>query len=226
MKQDIIKKKDTDFDIQQDSIMKALTTNAVAWGIPNATIALLTASQTTWNAAWLAAKDKGMRTPSDVQAKKNARTDYVANLRPALQAYVQKNPLVTNADRVAMGVPPLNKTRKRSAVPTTVPQVDLKIGNGNIIHIFFKQGVDEQGVGRRGKPDGVSHAEVAINIGDPAPASADDCLTHLHKGRSPYQLQTTPADVGKRLYVFARWVNPRHEPGPWTTAPLTLVIPG
>jgi hypothetical protein len=94
------------------------------------------------------------------------------------------------------------------------------------VKVFAKQGVDEAGVSRRGKPKGVGQIEIAVKVGDPAPASADDCITRYNTGRSPYLLHPQPADAGKRLYVFARWINTRHEQGPWTSDAITMIVPG
>ena len=224
MSKDIIPSKDSEYNTFQNNVIASATTNAVAWGIPNTVITSITGFQTTWVGAYATYLDPALRTSGITQAKNDARFALTGPLRSLLQQYIQPNPAATPQQRVDMGIKPIDGRRTRSKIPETMPQVDLKNIGGHQVKIFFKQGVDEQGVSRRGKPEGVNRCNIVYKVGDPAPASFADCPVQVDASRSPLLIVFDPEDADKKLYVFARWVNPRNEGGAWTTEPVVVVI--
>jgi hypothetical protein len=37
-----------------------------------------------------------------------------------------------------------------------------------------------------------------------------------NESRTPYRADFEAEDIGKMVYFACRWVNSRHEPGPWS----------
>jgi hypothetical protein len=226
MTKDIIPTKDPEFDIFQDEVVSKMGASKAAWGIPDEVVTDLNKKSNSWQNAWDKAKEKGNRSSGDVMAKDQARLVLEDTLRLALQRWIQLNELVPDDDKIRMGIKPHQKGKTKTPVPTTIPQIDLKPGNGNTVRIFFKQGVDEAGVSDRGKPEGVDRCGIVYKIGDPSPVSPNECPIAVDNGRSPISVIFQPTDAGKRVYVFAHWINTTNQLGPWTPTPINMIVPG
>jgi hypothetical protein len=72
---------------------------------------------------------------------------------------------------------------------------------------------------RRGKPTGVVGATIFTAVGDQPPALPANWQYHTYTTRATLRLDFN-ADVpnGAKVWICARWYNPRQEPGP-TSAP-------
>lgn len=226
MTTDQIPTSDADFDIFQKDVISTLSTNKAAWGIPTANITALTTAQTTWDNAWQIAQDKGNRTAAQIASKKLARTSLEKLLRQNIQQWVQTNPLVSDDQKIGMGIKPRDKSKSSVPVPDTIPLIELKGGNGNVVKVFFKQAAVEAGSSNRAKPAGVDSCYLAYKLGDPVPQSPADCPLNLVSGRSPVSIPFQTSDAGKRVYVFGRWMNTTKKPGAWTPVASSMIVPG
>lgn len=225
LKHDVIPEKDEDFDKFQLILIAMVQANAVAWNIPAAIITAILPHKTNWDAKWAVAKNKATRTSTDVQAKKDARAAYEPALRSLISGGLANNPYVTNEQRVEMGLNIRDKNPTPRPKPATKPDVTLKAHGNTQIMVTYEQEEGTEGDTRpRAKPEGVARMELVYKIGDPAPVSANDCPKTVSITRSPYKLNFEPADSGKKLYAFARWVNTRNIPGDWCGI-LIVVIP-
>lgn len=181
MTKDIIPPKDGDFNTFQNNVIAAMVANALLWLIPNGVITALQGLQTTWTNAYRTYNDPAQRTAGVTTAKNEARSNFELQFRPAVQQYVQRNSIVTDQQRIDVGIKPIDRTRTPVAPPGTVPLLALKGGNGSQVRFHFTQGPDENGVSRRGKPAGVSRVQVVFKIGDPAPVGAVDCPVGIRR---------------------------------------------
>lgn len=87
--------------------------------------------------------------------------------------------------------------------------------------IHFARTVAEGG--GRAKPVGVPGCQIWMKIGSPAPASESDLTFVTEDTRTPRTFDFDPADGGKLVYYWCRWVNPRGQPGPWA-APVNATV--
>jgi len=217
--------KDSDFDIWQKNIVAQVTANQVAWGIPAAIVASINAPKTLWETKYAPTTNPQTCTSAQTQAKNDARKAYESFLRKLVDGALLYNPMVSDEQRREMRLHVHDKKPSPAPVPTSWPLMVLLSGKGNQVNIVFKQEPDESGTSRRAKPEHVARFEVCYKIGDPAPVDATDCPNKESATRSPLILTFKGADLGKKLYVYGRWINTRNQPGPWTALPMAIIIP-
>lgn len=231
MATDYISRTDAGFDSWQRNFINVLIANFAAWGIPSAIEAILVALQATW-AADYATGGKNMvatRTKQQVKAKTVARKAYLAAIRPFVKQWIKVNPLISDAQRTAMGVTVNKSTRTAVAIPDTDPQITITPGSGAQLIINFKQKshvITSANVMFKSaaKPKGYHAVRIYYVVGGTAPTGIAGCNASVGMTKSPHKLKFTPADAGKTMFMFACWVNTKEQEGP-LTALITAVIP-
>ena len=227
--QDYIPVEEEKFDTFQSNLFTYISAHqpgtANPWGYPQQRVNTLGSLKGAWDAAWAVAKNKGNRTAGDVQAKDDARDLYEPEIRQFVKEFLKNNLLITNEERVEMGIPVPDTDSGPVPVPVTVPAIEMESGAGSQIVIHFKPFPETPGSDSKGKPKGISRMEIVYKIGTPAPQNPDECNKFDSATRTPKRIDFNPADSGKRVYFFFRWVNTRNQPGPWTDEADSIVIP-
>ena len=62
-----------------------------------------------------------------------------------------------------------------------------------------------------------------ISFGAPAPAKDADWTFQQATQRSPASFRSDQEDIGKTIWVRARWISTRGEPGDWSLAQNTVI---
>ena len=65
--------------------------------------------------------------------------------------------------------------------------------------------------------------ELWVKVGQPAPAKDADWIFQQAAQRSPAQMSMAQEDIGKPIWIRARWISTRDEPGPWSLAQNTVI---
>ena len=225
LKTSLIPVKDSVFDLWQSFLYTRVQANLALWLIPVAIFNTLTPYKTEWDAAYLICKDKSTRSKSDVARKNAARKAYVTALRAFIAGCLNYNPLISNEMRTEIGLPIHDKTHSAAPIPADVPMVEVVPGRGNIVTVNYIIATGDEGShSRRKKPPHVHHMDFCYKVGSPAPVTPTDCNNTLVISKVPYKIFFTSNDTGKTLYYFARWVNTRNQPGPWTNV-ASMIIP-
>lgn len=220
-KHDYIPRKDETFDVWQANFMTIIVAHATAWQLGSVTA--LQDAKAAWEAAWAVACVKTTRNTGQVTAKREARESYESLLRPFIQQNIMVNPLISNGDRDNMQIKPRATSRTPIPAPDSLPSISTMPLNGRRVNIFFRQQPDAQGVSRRGKPVGVQFCEFAYNHGE-MPQSPKDCMGNKLVTRSPEVILFEKEKAGQKVYLYARWVNPKGEGGPWSER-MEFIIP-
>jgi len=152
------------------------------------------------------------RTSSAVMAK-----DYARNLAEQLcQSYyslIKINAGITDADKVAIGVRPVNRTRTKINCPATSPVVNILGCTPGVQTLMFRDSIQDT---QRGKPFGATFLELVVAVGDQINNPLDAARPAGLHTRSPISVTFDQVDVGKRATYYARWVSRRGETGPWS----------
>ncbi len=212
---DYIPTTDEGFDTFQKNLVKQVTDNAAAWQIWSVALAKLSPLQAKWVATWGIAVTKTKRSMEVVSAKNQARRTYVKELRLFIQAQIFRNPAMKEGDIQLCGLKPYDKTKTPPPLLSVLPSIFAFYLPGNILLFRFYRLEGEAGKFYRGKPKGAARLELRYNIGA-EPASPDDCEFTENVGRSPIRIQLQPQHRGQKVWFYARWLNVRNEPGPWT----------
>lgn len=209
---DFIPTADTDFTAWMQNFITYANANLAALGLTAAQLTPIQTGKTTWEAAFAANVTAQAQAQATRQAKDDERDSLAALVRP-LVAQLQASPIVTDAQRQALGLTVRSTTRTVSPTPTSRPVATVDTSK-RLQHIIAF--MDEETPGSRAKPPGVSGCEIWIKIGEPAPVDPSELKYLAMDTRTPYLAEFDGADAGKMAYYMLRWVNTRGERGPWS----------
>jgi hypothetical protein len=170
-------------------------------------------------AALLVTKDKNTRTPATTAIKeiKRAAAEGVCRQYAGL---IKRNGGISDADKIAAGVPPMNNSRESIEAPTTYPIVSVY---GALTNSHTLRYHDQTTPDSSRKPAGVTQIQIFMVVGtadEPSPESAKYYGTFT---RSPIGVALDPADRSKVATYFGRWVTAKGLVGPWSP-PTSMTI--
>lgn len=214
MPRDFLPRREADLLAWAENFAGRIAADAGAYGLTPAQAAAFEARRSAFAAAYAVATTPGSRTRPAVAAKDAARAALEAEAR-ALAAVVRAGPGVSDAQRVGLGLRPRGAGRARIGRPGDRPTVRVAEVVGRRIRVVLS----EAGAPGRGKPRGVAGAAVLYHVGESAPTDAAEWSFGLQTTRAEAELAVGPAaEAGARVWVTARWFNPRGELGPWAEA--------
>jgi hypothetical protein len=159
---------------------------------------------------WL---NPAMRTPLFTATLIDKQKMFSAIFRKFYTGFLKDSPLVTNTDRVAMGLPEHSSGGHTPApVPMTVPEAKVLLPSPAVVEIHFR----DAGARRKGKPAGVHGVEIAWAVLDTPPIDWAELIHTSFDTRTPYRFSFEGDLRGKRLYIALRWENTRGVKGPWS----------
>lgn len=210
---DYVPHNDAEFNSWQANLVGIVEAQLIPWGILAADLTTLKTAQAAWTDAYAQAEIKTNRSTSEVQAKKDARTMYEAELRTFYKQWLANNIRVTNKDRERMGLTVKTDSRTPVSTPTTSPAGKVDFATRLQHKVFYS---DSATPGRKGKPDGVHGCEVWSKVDGGAPVDASELIYLGTATRSPYTVTFEGKQIGKTAWYMFRWVNTREEHGPWS----------
>jgi hypothetical protein len=155
-----------------------------------------------------------------VEAKKKSRKTLEADVREAIKAYLTYNPLVTDEDRRAMGLPIHKTTRGHSPIAGSHPDFDIDSSMLRQLTIhFYDQGQKKS----KAKPAGQHAARIKWAILSAPPTSLDELVNSAMDTRTPFTIKFDESDRGKSVYFCLCWVNTREEEGPWSEIVMAII---
>jgi hypothetical protein len=169
----------------------------------------------TWNGLYPAHVKAQAAAEGARQAKDAARAALEKEVRP-LTNFVQGYPKTTDADRAEIGITVRDTSKTPAPTPTTRPLVSVDPA-ARLTHELRL--VDEGSPTRRGKPPGVSGAEVWVKLvdaGQPVPTDPNALSFLTLTTRPTLRTDFRAADGGKTAVYMLRWINTRGEKGPWS----------
>ncbi|MDR2764871.1 MAG: hypothetical protein LBB90_07560 [Tannerella sp.] len=176
----------------------------------------------TFLAAFQGWKNPAERTPTKTVKLNEAEDAFVAVYRQLYTGFLKSNPLVTNDDLQSMGMPLRNSSRTPARIPDTNPDADTDTSQMRRVKISF---YENDGIHKKGKPDGVHGAEILWEVLDTfSEVHLDDLKHSSFDTRTPFVLDFTDEQRGKILYFALRWENTRGQKGPFGPI-LNAVIP-
>jgi hypothetical protein len=202
----------TTFHSWQSILITHIEEKADRLGIPPEKLARLLALQESWERAYELAENRATRTPITVKNRQELTTVFTEELRTVVRTHITYNPVLTDQERGAMGLP-VHKIRCTSPVHITSRPHIARVIHALQQHVLV---VRDSELKTRGKPPHVSGFEIWHKVGDPAPQAETDWRFVRQATRSPYRVNYHKEDAGQRAYYRVRWMNTRNEPGPWS----------
>ena len=160
------------------------------------------------------ANNSATRTRVTIIAKDNARSIAV-HLCQQYYSLIKVNAGIDDADKIAIGVRPINPARRRISCPQTSPLLNI-LGCTPGEHTLRYR--DTTTPGSSGKPFGAIALQLFVAIGD-GPGAAKNREEAKLVGsftRNPIAVAFEQSDDRKKATYWARWVSRRGEVGPWS----------
>ena len=193
-------------------------TRATLWGIPSATLTDFR-SVTLENFLNAQADITNDPTRAKIAARNAAQREATAVVRFIIRFYLRR-PEVTDADLIAMGIPPIDTIRTMHKVVTE--KVDFVLGVRGIRRIlvdFWVQGIEHS----KAKPRGYDGAVLVWNIGKDRPQEAEEFQLHTMASRRPFVIEFLDEDRGETVWVALAWQNERGIRGEWSEFKSTII---
>lgn len=222
MPRDYIPANNSDFMAFQATINAEVTANAATWSIPATEATALDTWSTGYQPLFEAIVNKNTRSREDVIAHDAYRKDYVVFLRTFCQGYLTNNPVIPISERVAMGLNPrgLNPPSARPKIDSAPVPSLLPMGGG-MVKFGFKVAESNKRTARHPDSNGVE-VYYRLDAPEPLPVTVNDNLIeevvvneekeeqHFESAfytRAQFTKEFGLANIGKRITMYARWVN-------------------
>jgi hypothetical protein len=214
---DYIPKKDSELVAWSANFTAQIVANAPTWEIPYNEVNDLQTADAAF-AALHAQADSPTKNSVIVAEKDAARKVLKAKIRD-LVGFRLKNPIITDAQRIAMGLHVHDTTPTNIPVPTTRPEIDIDVLDFRRLKILFH----DMGSSSKAKPYGVNGAVIAYAILDVPPVNSDTLTHTVLATRTPHVLEFTEEERGKPVYVAICWQNEKGQRGPWSEIESAIV---
>ncbi|MDR0724537.1 MAG: hypothetical protein LBF59_00820 [Prevotellaceae bacterium] len=158
-------------------------------------------------------KNPAERTKVITAAFITAENEFKPLYRKLYIGFLKGNPLVTDEDLVAMGLPKHSTGAKTPPTPPTdVVEATTDTSKPGIVGINFRT----KNAKGTAKPKHVRGAEIVSAVLDTPPTDWAQLTHSSFDTKTPAQLVFTGEQRGKTLYFALRWENNVGEKGPWS----------
>jgi hypothetical protein len=214
---DYIPQKDSELVAWSANFTTQIANNLAAWGIPKQEVTDLQTANA--NFATLHAQADSPTKNKIIVAEKNAARKVLVGLIRGLVNFRLKNPVITGAQRIAMGLHTYDTTPSKVPVPTSRPELDIDVFDVRRLKVHFH----DINSADKAKPYGTNGAIIAYAVLDTPPASPNDLTRDVLATRTPHILEFTEQERGKTVYVAICWQNKKGEKGPYSEIESAIV---
>jgi hypothetical protein len=215
---DYIPRKDAELVTWSTNFGTQIASKAAVWGIPVDEVIALQTDITSF-ASLQAQADSPSKTAIIVAKKNAARYTLVAKIR-AMANFRLKNPIITDAERIAMGLHVRDTTPTTVQVPKTRPELDVEVVDFRRLKLLFH----DMGSKSKAKPYGITGAVIACAALDAPPVGPGALTRTMLATRTPHIIEFTEEERGKTVYIVACWQNEKGERGSWSEI-ISAIVP-
>jgi hypothetical protein len=203
---------DAGFNEWQNTWYNGTAQRLEQWNISEDTFGALEEPRDRWSEKYSITLDPATRTAPATLAKNEARRTYQTAIRAFVRSYQTYNPLISDDERLAVGLPVHKTTHTPAPVQTKAPEyrVDSSVIRRLGIHFWA------EGSATKAKPAGTHGCEVKWAPLAQPPTSVDDLVHSSFDTNSPLTLEFDESQRGKTIYLCLRWENTRGDKGPWS----------
>ncbi len=152
--------------------------------------------------------------------KKDDRRRIAEELHSRYYNQIKADPDVSDADKIAIGVKPVNLERTPIRVPGTVPLIDA-IGAKPFQHELRYH--DTLSPDSPRKPVGAVFLQLYAAVGDEDEMPLEDAREVGLYARNPIKVRYEAADRRRQATYYARWISRKGEAGLWSL-PVSMAI--
>lgn len=165
------------------------------------------------------ANNPATRTPVSVGAKDDARTAAEQICRQ-FAGVIKHNAGISDPDKQAIGVRPINNSREPIECPQTSPLLAIIAATPGTQTLRYS---DSMTPDSPAKPFGASEIQLFRAIGTTPAVDPNSAAFYGKFTKNPVAVNFNPADNGKQATYFARWASRRGQVGPWSN-PISMAI--
>jgi uncharacterized small protein (DUF1192 family) len=204
------------------NVRTSATANQTAWDISKEALGVLDLPVTNFDAAVAIAENPATRTKAAIKKRDEMRAALEAVFRPFVQGHLMNSLLVSDNDRLAMGLPVRDHHPTPLPDPEESPEISLSTPEAATVEVTIRR----KGVRGRAKPKGVHGTEIGMVVSD----SSTPPLRWQGLNRSEFSTRSTVRftfdgeDRGKWLHLSGRFENMRGVKGPWCEI-ISIIIP-
>jgi hypothetical protein len=214
---DYIPHKDSELVAWSANFIAQIVANAPTWEIPSNEVNDLQTANDAF--VELHAQADSPAKSSIIVAEKNAAREVLVGKIRNLAGFRLKNPIITDAQRVALGLHIHDTTPTHIPVPTTRPEINIDVVDFRRLKVLFH----DMNSNSKAKPYGINGAVIAYAVLDTPPADPNVLNRIALATRTPHVLEFTEEERGKRVYFAICWQNERGQRGPWSEIESAIV---
>lgn len=170
-------------------------------------------------AAYADAIDPAERSPVNIAVKDEMRNN-AAQLCRQFATLIKFNAGISNPDKIAIGVRPVNPNRIPIVCPTTSPVLNVVAATFGAQTLRFADSLTPT---KPAKPFGATELQLFVTVAAEAASDPDDALFYGKFTKNPVSVGYGSADNGKQATYFARWAGRKGDVSNWSS-PVTLAI--
>lgn len=172
----------------------------------------LASAVSAYAAAYALAVDPATRTPVNIALKDETR-NVAEQLCRSFAMQIKVNAGISDADKIAIGVRPVNPNRDPINVPESSPLLNV-IGATPGSHTVRYADTNTPDSGA--KPFGAAQLQLFVAVAPTAVAAPDGAAFYGAFTKNPVGVAFDSDDDGKVATYFARWASRKGEVGPWS----------
>ena len=156
--------------------------------------------------------DPATKTPVTVNIKDTAQASATQICRQ-YASLIKVNAGISDANKIAIGVRPVNNSRSPINVPDSSPLLNVIGATPGAQTVRY---ADTNSPDKAAKPFGAAQLQLFVAIGATAVADPDVAPFYGAFTKNPIGVGFSSADDGKMATYFARWASVRGDVGPWS----------
>lgn len=196
-----------------------LSSNPGAYMISVAEAAAIQLAVDAFASSYADAIDPAQRTPVVVSIKDESRNAAVQLCRQ-YATLIKYNAGISNPDKIAIGVRPVNPNRDPIECPQSSPVVNVVAATPGTHTVRFADSLEPE---KRAKPFGATEIQIYVAIADEPVTDWNEARFYGKFTKNPVAVAFEPADNAKQATYFARWAGRRGDTGPWSNG-VTMAI--
>jgi hypothetical protein len=189
-----------------------LTATPALYALTSADAAAVTSAVNAFDAAYTISQNPSTRTEVTVAAKNDARAAAEAICRQ-YAITIKYNAGITDPDKIAIGVRPVNNERNPINVPDSSPLLNVLGATPGSQTVRYS---DTNTPDSAAKPFGATALQVFLAVTTAAVDDPSEAEFYGAFTKNPIGVGFDEADDGKVATYFARWQNRRGDVGPWS----------
>lgn len=189
-----------------------ITANPGLYQLSAADASAIAAAVTAFDNAYSAVIDPATKTKVTVAEKDDSKTSALQICRQ-YALLIKNNAGISDPDKIAIGVRPVNPNRDPISVPTTSPLLNIIAATPGSQTVRY---ADSMTPDSGAKPFGAVSMQLYVTIADDATTDEATAAFIGNYTKNPVAVGFDPTDDGKVATYFARWQSRKGDTGPWS----------